>query len=415
MDRVVRYPLLVVYTLCFYAVFVLVRLMTVLGFPRRRESKQVKRVLFLECMGPPSAGYRHRSKGWVDVLNANGFTAECWFVLPYTRQWQLQQSRNGVLLLHLIYLFRRLVQCFRSAGFDAVIVRRELLLYNDYGDLFFEKWMSRMHSRLILDADDDISAAKREPREIGAFGKLLMEHPSKFKASLRYFDKAIVGSDYLRGLFASWNNGLVEQDIVVIPACVDYYKRVLKSYDQLNSKITLGWAGSAYSLRNLYTVYPALEAIAKNHDIELLVICNEPPKPANLPVVFVPWSEENELDNLLKMDIGLMPLVDSDVSKGKGGLKLIQYMGCGIVSVASAVTVNKDIVEDGVNGFLVSHQADWQSVLEHVLQQKTGFGNIGAQAAKTVQQRYSYDARLADFLSALSVTPVSETIKHRVN
>ena len=413
MNRLLRYPFLLVYVLCFYAVFAVVKVLTALGLPRRRKASDVKSVLFLECMGPPSAGYRHRSMGWVKELTANGMKAECWYVIPYPRQWKLQQTQTGILRLHFIYLFKRLVQCYKSASFDAVIVRREILIYNDYGNLFFEKWMLRMHTRLILDADDDISAAKREPRNISTFGRLMMEHSSKFKSSLQYFDKAIVGSEYLRNLFASWKQGLNEDDITVLPACVDYYKHRRKDYSRQNETTVIGWVGSAYSLHNLYNVYPALETISKIHNINVLVVCNEPPKQAPFPVTFIPWSQEQELDNLMKIDIGIMPLADSDVSKGKGGFKLIQYMGCAIVSVATNVTINADIIEDGVNGFLVNRQSDWANVLDKVLNRKHEFEAIGRKAADTVRDHYSYEAKIGDFMSVLSADVPANKSSHQ--
>ena len=54
---------------------------------------------------------------------------------------------------------------------------------------------------VVLDADDDISAAKHEPRTISGFGKLMLDHPQKFKASLQHYRKVIVASDYLKNLF----------------------------------------------------------------------------------------------------------------------------------------------------------------------------------------------------------------------
>jgi len=399
------YPLLVVYALCFYAVFVLVKVLTALGWPRQRRTNG-NRVLFLECMGPPSAGFRHRSQGWVNALNTNGREAVCWFVLPYNQQWKLQQTASGMLRLQLIYLFKRFVQCFKSAQFDTAIVRRELLLYNDYGRLFFEKWMRRIHTNLILDVDDDIGAAKREPRRISAFGKAMMEEPEKFKSSLRYYDRVVAASDYLKRLFVSYGNGPKESDVFVVPTCVDYYKQRRKVYGRQTNATRIGWVGSAYNLHNLYSVYPALDELSLSREIELVVICNAVPKSADFPVTFVEWNEVDELGNLLQIDVGIMPLVDTDISKGKGGFKLIQYMGCGIVSVATALTINKEIVTDGVNGFLVNHRGDWTRVLCEVLNQKERFESIGARAAETIRQRYSYEAHLNQYLQILNATPV---------
>ena len=48
-----------------------------------------------------------------------------------------------------------------------------------------------------------------------------------------------------------------------------------------------------------------------------------------------------------------MPLENTYIGKGKCGFKLIQYMGLGIVSVASAITSNKEQRSEAPAGHLV--------------------------------------------------------------
>ena len=73
-----------------------------------------------------------------------------------------------------------------------------MLIYNDYGRLFFEKYVRSMHYNLILDFDDDLEVAKMKTTSPSFFAKALMFQPDKFKYSLRYYHKFIVGSNYLK-------------------------------------------------------------------------------------------------------------------------------------------------------------------------------------------------------------------------
>ena len=61
-------------------------------------------------------------------------------------------------------------------------------------------------------------------------------------------------------------------------------------------------------------------------------------------------------------DIGVMPLTDSEWSRGKCGQKLVAYMAMGIPVVANAVGENQYIVDHGRDGFLVHGDAEWVAV-----------------------------------------------------
>ena len=47
----------------------------------------------------------------------------------------------------------------------------------------------------------------------------------------------------------------------------------------------------------------------------------------NFPIKFKKWSIHDEINYIREVDTGLMPLDNNERSQGKGGFKLIQYMG----------------------------------------------------------------------------------------
>ena len=62
-----------------------------------------------------------------------------------------EQFRNMPMLL-VRAMRRRFRQCLYARQLSVVIVRRELLQFNDYGNLFMEKFLLQIHPNVILDA-----------------------------------------------------------------------------------------------------------------------------------------------------------------------------------------------------------------------------------------------------------------------
>jgi glycosyltransferase involved in cell wall biosynthesis len=93
-----------------------------------------------------------------------------------------------------------------------------------------------------------------------------------------------------------------------------------------------------------------------------------------------------------------MPIIDNEVGKGKCSFKLIQYMGLGIVSVASDVGSNKEVVENKKNGFLVGANDSWENVIKYLIQHQTDFNEIGTRARKTIMDIYSFESNTQFYL-----------------
>lgn len=401
------------YALYFLPIFLVVSLLTrtlrLVRFSRmlraiHRAIRLRDRVLYLEAFFPENAGYHYRTQKWIEVLRESGFNARAEYVLD-KKSFERLFEEDKATLFQSIYLPRRLWHCCRSLGFNCVIVRRELLLFNDYGNLFLDKFLLALHPNVILDFDDDLSAAKREPRQMTRFGRLLFESPTKFADSLRLYSRFITGSNYLKRLLVERNSKVADSDIITIPTCVDYSKHPAKVYDEQSEFVTFGWIGSATNHYLLDIVTPVLSQVAKKHKIRFVVITNDGYVPnADFEVVRVPWSLETEIESLCGIDIGLMPLYDNPEERGKCGFKLIQYMGLGIVSIASAVSVNSEIVDDGENGFLVHRESDWLRVIEEVLARRAEFSGIGAAARAKIQSHYSFEANRQQYLDFVRVS-----------
>ena len=114
------------------------------------------------------------------------------------------------------------------------------------------------------------------------------------------------------------------------------------------------------------------------------------------------WSLETEVDLLANFDIGLMPLPDDPWTRGKGGYKLLQYGAVGLPVVASPVGVNREIVVDGVTGFLAESDTEWVDALARLIDDPDLRQTMGQAGRDRMVEHYSLTRSIQALIEILS-------------
>lgn len=358
------------------------------------RKKKKKTILFLAAFYPENAGFHWRVHKWKELLNTQDYHCESKYTLSASEFEILNTNRSLFLIKSLKQRFWQVVTSYK---YETVIVRRELLLYNDYGNLFLDKLLLKIHPNAILDFDDDISEAKNQPKEINSwYGKLLLEDGNKFNNSLKIYSNFIVASNHLKSRITEQN--LNYDNIAIIPTCVDYNDFPQKIYKN-NKPFTFGWIGGNHNYFLLDLLLPIFEKIAIEYKFKLLVIGGiEYKRNVNINIEFREWSLQSEINDLLDIDVGLMPLMNDKESKGKGGFKLIQYMGLGIVSIASPITINMEIVDHEKNSFLADQDDEWEFWITELLSGKVDLQKIGNAARLKINNNYTFNSNKENYL-----------------
>jgi glycosyltransferase involved in cell wall biosynthesis len=352
-----------------------------------------KDIVYLEILPKNGAGFQYRVAKWRELLMKNNseLKIDTFTLIEDNNEFYkaIYADKSEKLLIDTLRL--RIKQLEKVRDYKVVIVRRSIILYNDYGNLFLEKFLNLIHPSVILDFDDDIATTHSNQQHKNLFQKILLESKNHFNESLNVYSNFIVGSNYLKKCVLDRKTEAKEENIVVIPTCVDY-DRISKNYDCNKTKITFGWIGGNYNLMLLEPLIPVLNNIYAKHDIELLIIAGVESYPFenNFPIQYMKYNLDSEIDALLLIDIGLMPLHDDLTNRGKCGFKLIQYMGLGIPGVASAITINNEIIDHQENGWLVYSEAEWENTLLEVIQKKRQFTEMGKKAKMKVDKKYSF-------------------------
>lgn len=365
-------------------------------FLHKKEAQD--RVLYLENFPIENSGYQYRAKKWCEILQKNGVRAEVKTIIEDKKAFDSCNLQQFLL----ISMKKRLQQCLYARKFKTVIVRRELLQFNDYGNLFMDKFLLKIHPNVILDFDDDIAAAKRQPRKItNLYGRLLRENGNKFNDSLRLYKRFIVGSNYLKNRVLNENKSITENDILTIPTCIDYDDYPHKVYNSANDEVVLGWIGGNHNLHYLDMLVNPLNVLSNDYKFKLVVIAGNDylNTTAKFKIENKKWNLESEKDLIKSFDIGLMPIEDNAVGRGKCGFKLLQYMGLGVIGIATDVTINGEIIKDGENGFLVKpDNSNWYEVLKKALDLKDKFVTLGENARNLTLDKYTFTSNINKYI-----------------
>jgi len=159
--------------------------------------------------------------------------------------------------------------------------------------------------------------------------------------------------------------------------------------------VVIGWTGTASNLEALEQIQESLMAVMKARPrARLLVVADAKPRLSGLPadrVDFKQWSVENEADTIRAMDIGIMPLPDTEWSRGKCSYKMLLYMACGLPVVVSPFGMNADVLRMGNVGYGASSREEWVEALIALIDSEAERRGLGLAARDVVINRFSVD------------------------
>jgi len=313
---------------------------------------------------------RYRSHQFIPGLARRGIALEAITVPP---------SFSGRLAL-----FRRL------GAFDAVILHRRLF---NLPNFFFLRFFAR---KLILDVDDAVflrdshhDAAPSPTRTI------------RFRRTVKAADLVVAGNAYISAEVKKFN-----ERCAIVPTVVDLARYPSAREHKKERIFKAVWIGGRSTLGYLESILPSLKPLTRSlPNFRLVVIADVFPENPPVPMKRILWSETTEAENLLRSDTGLMPLPDDAWTRGKCGLKLIQYGAAGLPALFSPVGVNPSIALDGITGLAVPAPGDWSRAIERIAADHALRTRMGEAARKRIEEFYSVGAwtdRMAEMLQALT-------------
>jgi glycosyltransferase involved in cell wall biosynthesis len=186
-----------------------------------------------------------------------------------------------------------------------------------------------------------------------------------------------------------------------VPTTIDTDKYAADPNSRSSEPPVIGWSGSYSTVQHLDTLQNVFRRLARREQFRLSVIGAPGYRLDGVDVEVVPWRAGTEVSDLSRIDIGVMPLPDDEWSRGKCGLKALQYMALGIPTVCSPVGVNTEIILDGRNGLIASTEEEWIDRLVRLLKSPDLRAQLGRAGRATVEARYSASSQAARVLAVL--------------
>ena len=343
------------------------------------------KVIFFTPYPEESAATRYRILQWFPYLSRMGIACQYSSMMSKTlyriknrkHLWNIPKT-----LLLITGLIKRLLELITITRYDAVFLHRE---YFPFLTPFFERIVSRLNKNVIFDFDDAIYCRPTYNRN----WRDLLRNPERVSRICQMSSCTVVGNEYLRN-YAS----MYSKCTVVIPTVFDIGGIKNRCQRPKNNKIVIGWIGSWHTVYSLLSVTSVLKRLSSSHDFVLKIVGQENIYDININGVAIDyqigrWDTRSIVEYIMSFDIGIMPLIDSEWERGKCGFKLLQYLTCGIPAVASPVGVNRDIINDGINGFLAANEDEWVSRLALLIERKDLRDQLGEEGRKDAEARYS--------------------------
>lgn len=335
------------------------------------------KVLYLTKYTRLAGSSRMRSYQYFPYLEEAGMqvTVKPFFDDAYLKDFYAGKKNISAVLKSYV---KRLGVLFSVFNYDRVVIEKEIFPFLPA----LAEWMlKRLGIQYIVDYDDaifhnyDQSANPMIKKFLG----------NKIAKVMRFSGTVVAGNQYLADYAA--RSGA--KNIEIIPTVIDLERYPIKQNAD-DEQFIVGWIGTKTTFeKHLLPCKDWIKALQNQEpNIRFHIVGITEDMDLGKNVQYIRWTEETEVAEILKMDIGLMPLQDSKWEKGKCAYKLIQYAACGIPGVASDVGMNREVTVPGETGILASADEEWIQAIKTLKSNTELRHQMGCNARKKVEERY---------------------------
>ena len=302
-----------------------------------------KQILFIS-KGEHSASTRYRALAYFESLRSTGWKP-------------LHITAHGIL--------PRVKLLDMAKQSEVVVVLRKTF------NLPFLRLLRLCSKNLVFDLDDAVFCRSD--------GEPSKSRQMSFEKATSICEQVWAGNLYLADRAGRYNEA-----VKILPTSLDYRKYLLE-VEKNPDYFDLVWIGSRSTQKYLKECLPVFESLSENiSNLRLKIVADFDLPTKWLKTVAVPWSDKMEAEALVSAHVGIAPMSDDLWTKGKCGLKVLQYMAAGLPVVSSLAGVNREIVQQGVTGFFAEKAGDWKTSIERLFRDSELRHSMGKAGQKMI-------------------------------
>lgn len=338
------------------------------------------------CEGTTVPASRFRVAQFVEPWRALGIDVEVRYA--YGDQYNRWAATRVGPLYKLATRLKRIPWAGDADEFDVVFVQRPGLPQSALP----ERLLQAINPRIVFDFDDSV--------HLGPGGAPSPARERTLHGIIALSQAVIAGNAHLAELANA------PDKTTVIPTVIDT-DRYTPPSARSGPQITIGWMGTSGNFPFLeHIVGPVRDVLQRRRDVSVRLVSNAEfaPLAGVERVEQVRWSAATEIDLLRSFDIGLMPLTDTPLTRGKCAFKMIQYMAVGTPVVASAVGANVEVFAGSPHGYCLREWSGWSDALLALVDDEAARRQMG-EAGR---------ARAVDTYSIRAVLPLYSSVFDRI-
>jgi len=177
-----------------------------------------------------------------------------------------------------------------------------------------------------------------------------------------------------------------------------------KRLQTFEEKIIVSWIGTKGNLIHLNKVIPFIDKALEDTNKEvvlkivsdgLLVVDTN-----KIELENIKWSRDIAKSVMEESHIGLMPLIETEVTKGKCAFKAVQSIGMGLPVIISNVGMNSEVING--NGYILDNFEEWGKSLLELISDSTQWEKASIKSREIWNEKFHANENLKTITDLLS-------------